>query len=341
MEDRNQHFRHILLFYYEKGKNAVQARRKLCEVYGEDVLTERQCQKWFAKFRSGNFDLKDAPRPGRPLEADVDQIKSLVDANRRITTREIAERLNLSNSTVHKHMKSLGLISKLDIWVPHVLTERNLLRRINDCDLLIRRQRNDPFLKRIVTGDEKWVVYNNVKRKRSWSKKDEPPQTTAKADIHQKKVMLSVWWDYKGIVHFELLPNNATINSEVYCHQLDKLNDALKQKRPELINRKGVVFHQDNAKPHTSLMARQKLLQLGWDVLPHPPYSPDLAPSDYYLFRSLQNYLDGRTFASNQDVKNHLDHFFASKDQKFYERGINLLPQKWQKVLDKNGEYVI
>jgi len=127
----------------------------------------------------------------------------------------------------------------------------------------------------------------------------------------------------------------------VYCHQLDKLNDSLKQKRPELINRKGVVFHQDNARPHTSLVTRQKLLQLGWDILPHPPYSPDLAPSDYYLFRSLQNFLDGKTFTSNEEVKNHLDQFFASKEQKFYERGIMLLPERWQKVLDQNGQYII
>ena len=70
----------------------------------------------------------------------------LVDANLRLTIRDIAERLNLSNATVHKLMKRLGLISKLDIWVPHVLTERNLLRRIYDCDNLIRRQRNDLFL---------------------------------------------------------------------------------------------------------------------------------------------------------------------------------------------------
>ena len=116
----------------------------------------------------------------------------LVDANLRITTREIAERFNLSNAIVHKHMKRLELISKLDIWVAHVLTGRILLRRINDCDTLIRRQRNDPFLKRIITGDEKLVVYNNVKRKRSWSKKDETAQTASKPYIHQKKFMLSI-----------------------------------------------------------------------------------------------------------------------------------------------------
>ncbi|GFW56745.1 histone-lysine N-methyltransferase SETMAR [Trichonephila clavipes] len=84
-----------------------------------------------------------------------------------------------------------------------------------------------------------------------------------------------------------LLPDNKMINSEVYCHQLDKLNDALQQKKSELINRKDVVFHQDNVRPHTSLVTRQKLLQLEWDTMPHPPYSPDLAPSDYYLFQSL------------------------------------------------------
>ncbi|GFY11891.1 histone-lysine N-methyltransferase SETMAR [Trichonephila clavipes] len=139
----------------------------------------------------------------------------------------------------------------------------------------------------------------------------------------------------------KLLPDNTTINSEVYCHQLNKLNETLQQKRSELINRKGVVFHQDNARPHTSLVTRQKLLQLEWDTMPHPPYSPDLAPSDYYLFRSLQNFLDGKTFTSNEEVKNHLNQFFASKDQKFYERGIMLLPERWQKVLDQNGQYII
>ncbi|GFX14205.1 histone-lysine N-methyltransferase SETMAR [Trichonephila clavipes] len=165
MESDKQHFRHILLFYYRKGKNAVQARKKLTDVYGEGVLTVRQCQNWFAKFRSGNFDVEDAPRSGRPL-----------------------------------------------------------------------------------------------------------------------------------------LPDN-TINSEVYCHQLDKLNDALQQKRSELINRKGLVFHQDNARPHTSLVTRQKLLQLEWDTMSHPLYSPELAPLDYYLFRSLQNFLDdGDRFNSCQVI---------------------------------------
>ena len=103
---------------------------------------------------------------------------------------------------------------------------------------------------------------------------------------HQKKVMLSVWWDFKGIVYFELLPRNQTINSNVYCRQLMKLDKEMKEKRPEEATRKGVIFYQDNPRPHTSLVTRKKLLELSWEVMPHPPYSPDLALSDYHLFRS-------------------------------------------------------
>ena len=78
--------------------------------------------------------------------------------------------------------------------------------------------------------------------------------------------MLSVWWDWKGVVFFELLPRNQTINSDFYCRQLNKLNAAVKEKRPELVNRKGVIFHDVNAIPHTFLATRQKLLRLGWEV---------------------------------------------------------------------------
>jgi len=82
--------------------------------------------------------------------------------------------------------------------------------RFSICDLLLKRNENCPFFKRMITGDEKWIVYNNVQRKRSWEKKDKLPQTTLKQNIHAKKVMLCIWWDCKGIVYYELLPQNQT-----------------------------------------------------------------------------------------------------------------------------------
>ena len=142
-----------------------------------------------------------------------------------------------------------------------------------------------------MTGDEKWILYNNVERKRSWGKRNEPPPTMPKARLHPKKVMLCIWWDWKGVLYYELLPENQTIKSNKHCSQLDQLKAALDKKRPELIHRKRIIFHQDNARPHVSLMTRQKLLQLGCEVLIHLPYSSDIAPSDFHLFWSLQNSL--------------------------------------------------
>ena len=171
-------------------------------------------------------------------------------------------------------------------------------------------------------------ILNTVSRKRSWSKHDLTPQTTSKTDSHQKKIMLSVMWVWKGVVYFELFPRNQTINSNVYCQQLDKLNAAINDKRPELINRKDVIFHQDNARPHTSLVIRQKLRQLGWELLMYSPYSPDLAPLDCHFFLSLQSSLNDKTLKS---LKLQFFQFIAEKSQKFYERGIINLPKRWQK----------
>ena len=123
--------------------------------------------------------------------------------------------------------------------------------------------------------------------------------------------------------------------------QLHQLKAALDEKCPELVNRKCIIFHQDNARLHVSLMTREKLLQLGWEVLIHLPYSPDVAPSDFYLFWSLQNSLNGRKFNSLEDCKRHLEQFFAQKDKKFWGDGIMKLPEKWQKVVEQKGEYIV
>jgi histone-lysine N-methyltransferase SETMAR len=107
-----------------------------------------------------------------------------------------------------------------------------------------------------------------------------------------------------GKDYYELLGPNKTINSEVYCQQLDRANEFLKEKRQHLVNRKVVVFHQDRAlaRPHVSEKTQQKIKKLNWEILDHPPYSPDLAPSDYHLFRSLQNHLNNKKFESFEEV---------------------------------------
>ena len=305
MEEKKQQFWHIMLYYFKKGENATETQKKICAVYGEGAVTDRTCQKWFVKFRAGDFSLDDAPQLGRPGEVDNDQIETLIENSQRYTTWEIADILKISKSSTENHLNQLGYVHRFDVWVPH--KRKNLLDHISKCDSLLKRYENVPFLKQIVSGDEKWILYNNMEQKRWWGKRNEPPPTTPKAGLHPKKVMLCIWWDWKGILYYELLLQNQTINSNKYCSQLDQLKAALDKKHPELVHRKHIIFHQDDARPHVFLMTRQKLLQLGWEVLIHPPYSPDIAPLDFHLFRSLQNSLNGKNFNSLEDCKRHLE----------------------------------
>jgi len=253
----------------------------------------------------------------------------------------MAEKLETSHTTIQTHLERLGKVHKFGIWVPHRLSEQNLAQRVTIASSLLSRNTREPFLDRIVTGDEKWVLYVNVKRRKQWLSRGQTPLPTAKLGLHPKKIMLCIWWDVRGVVHWELLDPNQTVTAEVYCTQLDRLNENLKRNRLSLANRKGVALRHDNARWHNARLTQTKINELGWEVLPHPPYSPDVAPSDYRLFWSLQNFLVGKEFADEEDVNRAITSFIASKPPSFFRDGIEKLVTKWRQVIDNEGQYII
>lgn len=139
-------------------------------------------------------------------------------------------------------MPWVSRICWIDGSVPHDLTEKQKSKQVHVADSLLQRNNQVPLLGRLITGDEKWVVYNNVRQGRSWVGRGQAAQSVPKAKPFQKKLMLSVWWeDYQGIVYYEFLPRGQTITWALYCQQLERLAAAIKEKRPALANRKGVV----------------------------------------------------------------------------------------------------
>ncbi|GFU82721.1 histone-lysine N-methyltransferase SETMAR [Trichonephila clavipes] len=108
-------------------------------------------------------------------------------------------------------------------------------------------------------------------------------------------------------------PYGQTLNSDLYCQQLDRLKLETDQKWPELADRRGVVFHQDNTRSRTSAVTLLKLWELGWEALMHPAYSPNLAPSDYHLFLKLQKFLSDKKLGSREDCDNQFLEFLPIK----------------------------
>jgi len=103
---------------------------------------------------------------------------------------------------------------------------------------------------------------------------------------------------------------------------------------------KKILFHHDNAPAHSSGVVAAKLMELGFQLVPHPPFSPDLAPSDYYLFPNMKKWLAGRRFYSNEEVIAETNAYFAELCQSYYSEGINKLEQRWTKCISLKGDYV-
>lgn len=103
-----------------------------------------------------------------------------------------------------------------------------------------------------------------------------------KPDLHLKKTLASVWWSTAGVIHYEFLKPSEMIMAGKYCRQLDVFRQKLRQKQPALTDRKTLCLLHDNARPHTAKITTQKLHQLGYEIFPHPPYSPDLSPTDCF-----------------------------------------------------------
>lgn len=335
----NRDLRAIFFYEWKLGHNAAEATRNISRAFGKDSANERTVRRWFEKFRNGDVSLENEAR-GRPESlVDDDQLKALVEAQPRTTVQELAKDLNVSIATVSRHLNSIGKVKKLDKWVPHELKECHKNRRIEVCSSLLLRNKNEPLLDRIVTCDEKWILYDNRRRSGQWLDHDEAPKHFPKPNLHPKKSMVTVWWSTAGVIHYSFLKPGETINAEKYCRELEAMHQKLSEKQPGLVNRKGPILLHDNARPHVSQMTLQKLIELGYETLSHPPYSPDLSPTDYHFFKHLDASLREKTFANQTNVENDFKEFIDSRDRDFFQDGIYKLVSRWQKCVDSNGFY--
>ena len=109
-----------------------------------------------------------------------------------------------------------------------------------------------------------------------------------------RKLMATVFWDRQGVLLVDFMPRNTTINADAYCATLRRLRKAIQNRRRGKLSR-GIVLIHDNARPHTARLTQTLLRdEFHWDTFDHPPYSPDLAPSDFHLFLKMKEHLAGK-----------------------------------------------
>jgi histone-lysine N-methyltransferase SETMAR len=141
--------------------------------------------------------------------------------------------------------------------------------------------------------------------------------------------MLTVFCDYQGVLfaHFQKRDENVKFAS--YCEVLLKFRDEIRRKRPGQLER-GVLLHHDNARPHTARATQSRIQELQWELLEHPPYSPDFDPSDFHLFDSLKSHLGGRRFA-DEETQTEPRKWLRQQSEDFYVAGFDALVRQWGK----------
>ncbi|GFW65304.1 mariner Mos1 transposase [Trichonephila clavipes] len=168
----------------------------------------------------------------------------------------------------------------------------------------------------------------------------QPSKLTERSNCLGFKTLLCIFWDEKVPIYYELLKPGETVNTDCYKQQLFNLNDAILEKHEQYKKRQhNVIFLDDNAPSHRAKPTKGILKMLGWELLAHAAYLPDLAPSDDQLFASLGHLLGYQRFTSYENVKSWLDDWLASKDRSFFWRGIHKLPERCGKCVASDGYY--
>jgi len=151
---------------------------------------------------------------------------------------------------------------------------------------LLNDVNDDPDLfKRVINGDELWVYGCDIENKSQSSQRKSPGESRPKKARQIRsnvKVLLTVFFDYRGVVHQEFLPQGRTVNKEYYLEVMRRLGEAIRKKRPELWKNNSQLLHHDNAPAHLSLLVRDCLAKNNTVIMPQPPYSPDLAFCDFF-----------------------------------------------------------
>lgn len=342
-------YRAVIKYLHLKGMTPSEIHEDMVRTLTDNAPSYATVKRWVNEFKRGRESVEDDPRPGRPPTAttkdNLDLALGMIMEDRRISCRQIAERLGISIERADNIVtKELGFSKVSARWVPRLLTPEQKRTRctLSTSNLELFEADEENFLARFITMDESWVHHYQPETKeqsKQWKHTSSPTPKKARVIPSAGKVMASVFWDSQGVLLIDYLEKGHTVTGLYYSQLLKRLREAIKEKRPGMLTR-GVLFHHDNAPAHTSVLAMATIRDCGYELVPHPPYSPDLAPSDFHLFPKMKKALAGRHFASDNDVIDAVGSFLESQTKEFFYAGIMALQHRWRKCSAIEGDYV-
>ncbi|UYV68306.1 hypothetical protein LAZ67_5003808 [Cordylochernes scorpioides] len=221
------------------------------------------------------------------------------------------------------------------------LTQDQKELRILRCQELLDLIQNEPdFLNSVVTGDESWMFEYDPESKRqscAWHTKSSPRPKKARMSKSRIKTMIIVFFDIRGIFHCEFVPQGQTVNSAFYLEVLRKLKRRIARVRTDI--KDTVKPHHDNDTSHTAFIITNFLARSNTPLIPHPPYSPDLAPCDFFLFPRLKREMKGKHWETVENIQHHVTTFLRSIPVEEFQGAFQAWQTRLRKCIDAGGMY--
>jgi histone-lysine N-methyltransferase SETMAR len=307
-EVKQREYRPMIFYDWKKGLSANQCHESMCSAFGSSAPSMATITYWYREFVRGRRSFEDEDRPGRPVEIVTDEVvqrvEKLVRYNRSITTREIAESVGIGSAAVQTILHDRLALRKLSSrWVPHLLSEVEKQQRVDWCRFMLEKfeEGRSKRVGEILTGDETWVYKYDPETKHQSSvwvfENEDAPMKVIRSRSVDKR-MVAVFFRRQGLVKAVPLVEQATVTAHWYTTVcLPQVFAELQNTRPKT-GLRGILLHQDNASAHTAAVTMDFLHQSDVQLLPHPPYSPDLAPCDFFLFPKVKLLLKGKHYES-------------------------------------------
>ena len=180
------------------------------------------------------------------------------------------------------------------------------------------------------------IMSQRLKLSHQWIGPGSPRPKLFKTQPSAGKVMATVFWDAKGVIMLDFLPKRSTITGVYYANLLDQLRTTIREKLRCKLS-KGVLLQQDNARVHTCKVAMDAVERNGYELIPHPAHSYDLAPSDFFLFPNLKKDICGLHFQSDEEVVTAVE-WVNGKDPDFFSSGLMAPEHRWSKCYHTRGQ---
>ena len=290
------------------GITPIEIWKELEIAYPDQAPSYRCVAKWAALFKDGRQAVEDDPRSGRPITAltsqNIESVRQIIEDDPHATYDIIEAQTGLSRGTictiVHDSLKLRKITSR---WIPYELTNENREERVNACrENLAMFKEGKWRLYDVVTGDESWFYWRQIGHKASnasWIGEGESPRTIVRRSQFEPKTMISVFFKTAGLVHLDCLDKGETLNAAYYIkYCLKPVIRAIKEQRPTS-GTTNMKFHHDNARAHIAKSVISYLESEGMRLIRHPPYSPDLAPCDFWLFDYIKRHLGDHNSAKS------------------------------------------